>query len=79
MRHSFQFLSFQTDENFVLLSSSLKFSISFKQIVSWNMLQEIETGAPENLVLMGILLVKLHTLKQTVPGTQTSGSKSRTR
>lgn len=37
------------------------------------MLQELETYAPENLVLIQVFFVKLETLKQTVPGTQTSG------
>lgn len=41
------------------------------------MLQELETHAPENLVLIQISLAKLNTLNQTVPRTQTSGSKNK--
>lgn len=42
------------------------------------MIRELETHAPENLILVQVFLVKLNTLKQTVPGSQTYGSKSRT-
>lgn len=40
---------------------------------------EYATRIPENLVLIWVFFVKLNTWKQTVPGSQTSGSKSWTR
>lgn len=41
------------------------------------MIQELETRAPGHLILIQVFSVKLNILKQTVPGSQTPGSKSR--
>jgi hypothetical protein len=60
-----------------LLSSSLKFSISFKQ-VTWKIIWELETLSPENLVLIQIFKSLIQNI-EAGSGSWTSGSKSKSR